>query len=148
MRVCTEQHSGVLWHELSEGIGIQFCGWLVSEKPWTGASDDGTYHSDAGYMDEQKKFQEADKVDGKVIKFRNILDRGYRGNDAAHLMDQLCLQPPSAKSDRRFRGKESIYAGAVARDRSGNERGVRVSMPTGVRHGTTGGETKTKAKAK
>ena len=87
----------VLWHELSEGIGIQFFGWLVSEKPWTGASDDGTYHSDAGYMDEQKKFQESDKVDGEVIKFRNILDRGYRGNDAAHLMDQLCLQPPQQK---------------------------------------------------
>jgi hypothetical protein len=49
-------------------------------------------------MDEQKKFQEADLVDGEVIniKFRNILDRGYRGNDAAQLMDQLCLQPPSA----------------------------------------------------
>ena len=117
---------------LKVGIGIQLCGWLVSEKPWTGASDDGTYHSDAGYMDEQKKFQEADKVDGEVIKFRNILDRGYRGNDAAHLMDQLCLQPPSAKSDRRFRGKESIYAGAVARDRSGNERGVRVMKRSGL----------------
>ena len=83
-------------------------------------------------MDEQKKFQESDKVDGEVIKFRNILDRGYRGNDAAHLMDQLCLQPPSAKSDRRFRGKESIYAGAVARDRSGNERGVRVMKRSGL----------------
>ena len=47
-------------------------------------------------------------------------------------MDQLCLQPPSAKSDRRFRGKESIYAGAVARDRSGNERGVRVMKRSGL----------------
>jgi hypothetical protein len=40
--------------------------------------------------------------------------------------DQLCLQPPSARSDRRFTGKQTIYAGAVARDRSRNERGVKV----------------------
>jgi hypothetical protein len=31
----------------------------------------------------QKVFQEADLVDGKVVKFHNILDRGYRGNVAA-----------------------------------------------------------------
>jgi hypothetical protein len=46
-------------------------------------------------------------------------------------MDQLRLQPPSAKSDRRLRDKETIYAGAVARDRSGNERGVRVMKRSG-----------------
>ena len=80
----------------------------------------------------QKVFQEADLVDGKVVKFHNILDRGYRGNVAAFRKDQLSLQPPSARGDRRFRGKETIYAGAVARDRSGNERGVRVMKRSGL----------------
>jgi hypothetical protein len=70
-------------------------------------------------------------VDGKVIKFHNILDRGYRGNVTA-LADQLCLQPPFARSDRRFTGKQTIYAGAVARDRSDNERGVKVMKRSGL----------------
>ena len=86
----------------------------------------------SGYMDAQKQFQEADLVDGKIVKFHNILDRGYRGNVAAQRMDQLSLQPPSARSDRRFRGKETIYAGTVARDRSGNERGVKVMKRSGL----------------
>lgn len=117
---------------LKSGVGMQLCGWVTAEMPWTGAVEDGDYHSKAGYMEAQKEFQEADLVDGKVVKFHNILDRGYRGNVAAFRKGQLSLQPPSARSDRRFRGKETIYAGAVARDRSGNERGVRVMKRSGL----------------
>jgi hypothetical protein len=114
------------------GVGVQLCGWVTAERAWTGAVEDGTYHSKAGYAEAQKEFQEADLVDGKVIKFHNILDRGYRGNATAFRQDQLCLQPPSARSDRRFTGKQTIYAGAVARDRSGNERGVKVMKRSGL----------------
>mmetsp|Transcript_4844 Transcript_4844/g.7520 ORF Transcript_4844/g.7520 Transcript_4844/m.7520 type:complete len:1097 (-) Transcript_4844:34-3324(-) len=114
------------------GIGMQLCGWVIPEKAWTGAVEDGPYHSNAGYLQAQKEFQEADLVAGKVIKFHNILDRGYRGNVTAFRNDQLCLQPPSSRSDRRFTGKQTIFAGSVARDRSGNERGVRVMKRSGL----------------
>jgi hypothetical protein len=114
------------------GIGIQLCGWILLWKLWTGAVEDGTYHSKAGYIAAQKKFQEADLVDGKVIKFHNILDRGYRGNVTAFRADQDCLQPPSSRSDMRFTGKQTIHSGAVARDRSGNERGVRAMKRSGL----------------
>lgn len=114
------------------GVGMQLCGWVTGERAWTGGVDDGTYHSKAGYMEAQKQFQEADLVDGKIKKFNNVLDRGYRSNETTLRMDQLSLQPPSAKSDRRFRGNETIYAGTVARDRSGNERGVRVMKRSGL----------------
>ena len=40
---------------------------------------------------------------------------------------QTVLQPKFAKSDERFTGHETIYSGLIARDRSGNERGVNVS---------------------
>jgi len=71
-------------------------------------------------------------VDGKVIKFHNILDRGYRGNVTAFRGDQLSLQPPSSRSDIRFTGKQTIHSDAVARDRTGNERGVRAMKRSGL----------------
>ncbi|KAL7449606.1 hypothetical protein ACHAWC_001658 [Mediolabrus comicus] len=46
---------------------MQLCGWVTAEMPWTGAVEDGDYHSNAGYMEAQKVFQEADLVDGKVV---------------------------------------------------------------------------------
>ena len=39
---------------------------------------------------------------------------------------QQTLQPPSAKSDERFRDRTTVYAATVAHDRSGNERAVNV----------------------
>ncbi len=114
------------------GIGIQLCGWTLLWKLWTGAVEDGTYHSKSRYIQAQKEFQEADLVDGKVIKFHNILDRGYRGNVTAFRGDQLSLQPPSSRSDIRFTGNQTIHSGAVARDRAGNERGVRAMKRFGL----------------
>ncbi len=114
------------------GVGIQLCGWTLLWKLWTGAVEDGTYHSESGYIQAQKEFQEADLVDGKVIKFHNILDRGCRGNVTAFRGDQLSLQPPSSRSDIRFTGKQTIHSGAVARDRTGNERGVRAMKRSGL----------------
>jgi len=105
---------------------------MIFDSPEQKAVEDGTYHSKAGYIAAQKKFQEADLVDGKVIKFHNILDRGYRGNVTAFRADQDCLQPPSSRSDMRFTGKQTIHSGAVARDRSGNERGVRAMKRSGL----------------
>ena len=44
---------------------------------------------------------------------------------------QLLIQTPFAKSDQRFNGIETIYAGSVTHDRSGNERVLDVSKRCG-----------------
>ena len=44
---------------------------------------------------------------------------------------QQTLQPPSAKSDERFRDRTTVYAATIARDRSGNERAVNVCKRSG-----------------
>lgn len=94
---------------------------------------DSDYNKKAGYLQAQNDFQETDLVDGEVKKFHNILDRGYRGKMAAwQCGQQMALQPPSAKSDQRFQGKQTIYAGCIAHDRSGNERGVSVCKRSGL----------------
>ena len=84
-------------------------------------------------MDDQKKYQESDLIFGddnrvgKVVEFLNIYDRGYRAKLAAWSHGkQLALQPPSAKSDQRFKGRTTVYAATIAHDRSGNERVVNV----------------------
>ena len=50
-----------------------------------------------------------------TIKFHNILDRGYRGKWAACQSGgrQIYLQPPSSKSDRRFKGNNRQYLPAA-----------------------------------
>ena len=45
---------------------------------------------------------------------------------------QVALQPPSAKSNQRFTGSETVFAGSVAHDRGGNERAVRVCKRNGL----------------
>ena len=68
-----------------------------------------------------------------VIEFLNLLDRGFRGKMASWKCGhQVALQPPSAKSDRRFTGSETVFAGSVAHDRGGNERAVRVCKHSGL----------------
>ena len=115
------------------GIFAQLCGWLGNEDLWGGAVGDSDYHNDAGYLEEQRRFQESDLVDGEVIQFLNLLDRGFRGKMASWKSGrQVALQPPSAKSDRRFTGSQTIFAGSVAHDRGGNERAVRVCKRCGL----------------
>ena len=115
------------------GVGIQLCGWVVNDDLWGGGVSDTDYNKRAGYLQAQQDFVETDLVGGKKVKFLNILDRGYRGSMAAWQSGgQVTLQPPSAKSDQRFKGKQTIFAGCIARDRSGNERGVNVCKRTGL----------------
>ena len=64
---------------------------------------------------------------GTIVTFVNIYDRGYWTKLAAWLAGkQQTLQPPSAKSVERFRYRTTVYAAAIARDCSGNERAVNV----------------------
>ena len=90
-------------------------------------------------MAEQEKFQEQDRVYdvgdliGRIVTFLNVYDRGYRAKRAAWLAGkQHALQPPSARSDERFRDRTTVYAATIAHDRSGNERAVNVCKRSGL----------------
>jgi len=69
--------------------------------------------------DSQITFAENDRVEGKPIPFTNGLDKGYRAKMAAWRNGkQIAIQ--------------TIYAGCVAHNRSGNERGVNVCKRSGL----------------
>ena len=111
----------------------QSCGWLGGWTLWGGGVSNTDYNKRAGYLEEQEKFQLSDIVWGAVVAFLNILDRGYRAKFAAfNSGKQLSIQPPSSKSDRRFKGRTTVYAATIAHDRSGNERAVNVCKRSGL----------------
>lgn len=115
------------------GVGIQLCGWTLVGLLWGGGVSDSEYNSSEGYLQSQITFAENDLVEGKLITFTNGLDKGYRAKMAAWRNGkQMAIQPPYAKSDKRFTGRQTIYAGCVAHDRSGNERGVNVCKRSGL----------------
>ena len=115
------------------GVSVQLCGWVTNEDLWGGGVSDSDYNNNSGYLQAQQAYQETDLVNGKVVKFMNGLDRGYRAKYAAwQTGEQLAIQPPSARSDRRFPGCQTIFAGAVAHDRSGNERAVNLCKRSGL----------------
>ena len=91
------------------------------------------YHKKAGYLEEYKRHQERDLVMRAVVEFLNLLDGGFRGKMASWKCgQQVVLQPPSTKSDRRFTGSETVFAGSVAHGRGGNERAVQVCKLNGL----------------
>ena len=75
-------------------------------------------------MQFQEEFQKNDPSSN--VAFTNILDKGYRCILAAwRAGGQLLLQPFFARSDRKFSSNEVLLSGAIATDRSGNERAVK-----------------------
>lgn len=77
-------------------------------------------------------FQQSDEVNGEVVPFTNIYDKGYRAKHAAWKHGkQRVMQPDFAKSDEQFSGSNTLYSACVATDRGGNERGVNVSKCAG-----------------
>jgi len=114
-------------------IGVQLSGYIVTYDLWGGNVSDTNYNKDAGYLEEQSAFQNDDKVDGKVLPFTNIYDKGYRARAACWRHDkQLIAQPVFGKSDQRFKGSDTLYSASLASDRGANERGVNVSKRCGV----------------
>ncbi|HSN65142.1 MAG TPA: hypothetical protein VLS94_00795 [Fusibacter sp.] len=106
------------------GVFLQLCGWLGGWELWSGAVSDTDYFDSSGILEFQKMFQEADE--SSKVPFTNIVDKGYRSVLAAWRKGgQLLLQPFFAKSDRKFTSKEVLLSGAVASDRSANERAVK-----------------------
>jgi hypothetical protein len=47
---------------------------------WGGNVSDSNYNEMAGYLDEQWTFQTEDLVDGEVVPFTNVYDKGYHAH--------------------------------------------------------------------
>jgi hypothetical protein len=115
------------------GIMTQLCGWIGVHDLWGGNVSDSNYNENAGYLDEQWAFQKLDLVDGEVVPFTNVYDKGYRARAICWRKGrQLVAQPIYAKSDQRFKGSDTLISASVASDRGGNERGVNVSKRSGI----------------
>jgi len=107
-------------------VFLQLCGWMGGWEPWSGAISDTDYQQRAGVFEYLQKFV-AKCPTYAHIAFLNIVDKGYRCTLAAWRAGrQLMLQPDFARSDQRFNSREVLRSGAVASDRSSNERGVNV----------------------
>lgn len=70
------------------GVFLQFCGYMGAHDLFTGGMSDTEYliekkkqqeknNKVEGILERQRVFQEKDKVNGQVIQFINILDKGY-----------------------------------------------------------------------
>ena len=107
------------------GVFLQLCGWTGVEHLWVGATSDTHYQEHTQIFEKQRDFAAKDLVNGKVIPFTNMVDKGYRINlPAWRAGRQLVYQPIFAKSDRKFTGRETIKSAKIATHRSGNERAV------------------------
>ena len=114
------------------GVFMMLSGWMGVSDLWVGATSDSHYMKHNKIFEKQKEFAEIDIVDGKVVPFSSVLDKGYRCILEAHRAGrQECIQPIFAKSDRRFSGGDAVVSSSVASDRSGNERGVNLSKKPG-----------------
>ena len=115
------------------GVFLQLGGWLGVEELWVGATSDTHYQEETGIFKNQEQFAIFDRVDGKLLAFTNIFDKGYRVNLAAwRAGKQRVIQPIFARSDRKFSGMETLVSGSVASDRSGNERAVNRAKKSNV----------------
>ena len=115
------------------GVFLQLRGWLGVEYLWVGATSDSHYQEHIGIFKEQEQFAMCDLVDGVLLPFMSIFDKGYGVN----LMSwrhgtQEVKQPVFARSDRKFRGVETLMSASIATDRSGNERAVKISKLSGL----------------
>ena len=99
---------------------------------WAGVASDTEYLNTSRLLDVQEEFAVKDRVNGVVVPFIVTLDKGYRSTIVAWRKGkQLVLQPDFAKSDRKFRGDETLSSAAIATDRGANERAVRLSKISG-----------------
>lgn len=106
------------------GVGIQKCGYIVNRELWTAASDT-YYQTECGVFSDQESFQNEDLIEGKVLPFLNVLDKGYRVTaHAFRAGGQLVQQPHFTNAMQDFSTEETLGTAEVASNRSGNERAV------------------------
>ena len=121
-------------------IGLQQCGWIVTHNLWTRCMSDTAYQEKSGIFEMQQKFSEQkfseqDLVNEILIPFLNIFDKGYQNRLAAwRAGNQLTAQPVFAKSNQKFRRKDTLSSAAIASDRSSNERAVRITKLSSYLH--------------
>ena len=122
------------------GVFVQTCGWMGVNSLWSGSVSDSEYMTKSFILKEQMEFALNDMVNGIMIAFTNVMDKGYRITmDCQEAGNQKTLQPDFMRSDKQFRAVESLSSATVASDRSGNERCVRLSKQSGfVRRGKSG----------
>lgn len=113
-------------------VFIQLCGWMGTYELWMGGVSDSDYMIRSGILKQQHDFVIKYDTTNKDIPFLNILDKGYRIISAAwRTGGQFVLQPAFAKSDKKFDTLDVIRSAAVASDRGGNERAVRIAKMCG-----------------
>lgn len=103
-------------------VAVQLCSWIHGLPLNTGHSDDTRFIQDTEILQKQKVFAENDKSSTKP--FLNIFDKGYQCTLMASQHNQKCLQLAFAEFDKQFADNLTLYSGAVAVVRSGNERAV------------------------
>ena len=107
------------------GIFLQSSSWIGTHDLWMGAVTDSEYLTRSGILQEQMDFVEDEDGLFPEIPFTNITDKGFRITaEAFNHGNQLVLQPPFMRSDRRFLGEQTVEAAAIATIRSANERAV------------------------
>ena len=112
---------------------IQLSGWIGARDLWTGAVLDTDFLKQTNILDRQNDFLQDDFVNGELVPFTNILDKGYQVVLAAWQKGkQFVLQPTFAKSETKFTRKETLSSAAVAADRAANERAVRLCKMSGL----------------
>ena len=104
------------------GVAVQLCGYIYGLPLCTGHSDDTRCIDDTLILEKQNEFVESD--DSSKRPFLNVFDKGYQCVISALKNGQHCLQPAFAESEKQFKDKATLYSGAVAVVRSGNERAV------------------------
>lgn len=105
------------------GVAVQLCSWIHGLPLTTGHSDDTRFIEDTNILAKQKQFAESDASSEKP--FLNIFDKGYQCTLMASEYGQTCLQPAFAEFEKQFAANTTLYSGAVAVVRSGNERAVK-----------------------
>ena len=113
------------------GVFIQPCGWLGSESLWTGAISDTKYHEVNGILSKQNEFAKQDLVDGEILPFTSILDRGYRVNLQAWREGKQVVRQPTFNNKGSFSAYDTLVSAMIASLRSGNERAVHMAKIAG-----------------
>jgi DDE superfamily endonuclease len=112
-------------------VFVQLCGWMGTHELWEGAVTDTDYFARSGILKLQQDFlklydPEHDNDDHNWII---ILDRGYKvvGECFAH-GKQKVLQPTFTRIAKpKFSAMDTQLTAAVAHDRGGNERAVKIA---------------------
>jgi hypothetical protein len=83
---------------------------------------------ESGILEQQEEFLHGYDEENAHMPWVNVLDKGYRVVEAAwRAGKQFVLQPTFAKVDQKFTTYETIRSAAIASDRGGNERAVRLA---------------------